>query len=280
MFVDALAHLADAWSSVANTGRSPSAPAHRRRHSTSGRIEGSSACRRGGDRSAGSTCTTPARRSTTSWASPQLRDTGRREAQLRATERGGPRSPRGPPPNRLIGRCGRRSGAAMGRARWAALAFTGEPGSAKAGSPGARSMRGTRGRRSLRALLRGRAGSSTRHRRPASHRVISRGTRSADNLADGDRAAPAEPLRKRPTCPRRTDDGGWQRPRLFEAITRAWTSAQRSSSSTMRFWSDDETLEWVHYLLRAEPPRSRPLAGRTEERRRCGSGARARQSER
>ena len=47
----------------------------------------------------------------------------------------------------------------------------------------------------------------------------------------------------------------WQRPRLFEAITRA----VRSSTPALLVlddanWSDDETLEWVHYLLRAEPP--------------------------
>ena len=47
----------------------------------------------------------------------------------------------------------------------------------------------------------------------------------------------------------------WQRPRLFEAITRA---IRRSTPALLVLddanWSDDDTLEWVHYLLRAEPP--------------------------
>ena len=47
----------------------------------------------------------------------------------------------------------------------------------------------------------------------------------------------------------------WQRPRLFEAITRAVrTSAPAVLVLDDANWSDDETLEWVHYLLRAEPP--------------------------
>ena len=59
----------------------------------------------------------------------------------------------------------------------------------------------------------------------------------------------------------------WQRPRLFEALTRA----VRSSSPAILVlddanWSDDETLEWIHYLLRAEPavPVLVLLAVRTE----------------
>jgi DNA-binding SARP family transcriptional activator/predicted ATPase len=47
----------------------------------------------------------------------------------------------------------------------------------------------------------------------------------------------------------------WQRPRLFEAITRA---IRQSTPAILVLddanWSDDETLAWVHYLLRAEPP--------------------------
>jgi DNA-binding SARP family transcriptional activator len=47
----------------------------------------------------------------------------------------------------------------------------------------------------------------------------------------------------------------WQRHRLFEAITRA---IRRSTPALLVLddanWSDDETLEWLHYLLRAEPP--------------------------
>jgi tetratricopeptide (TPR) repeat protein len=61
---------------------------------------------------------------------------------------------------------------------------------------------------------------------------------------------------------------GWQRPRLFEALTRA----VRSSAPAVLVlddanWSDDETLEWIHYLLRAEPavPVLVLLAVRTEE---------------
>ena len=47
----------------------------------------------------------------------------------------------------------------------------------------------------------------------------------------------------------------WQRPRLFEAITRAIrTSAPALLVLDDANWSDDDTLEWVHYLLRAEPP--------------------------
>ena len=47
----------------------------------------------------------------------------------------------------------------------------------------------------------------------------------------------------------------WQRPRLFEAITRAIrTSTPALLVLDDANWSDDETLEWVHYLLRAEPP--------------------------
>ena len=47
----------------------------------------------------------------------------------------------------------------------------------------------------------------------------------------------------------------WQRPRLFEAITRA----VRASAPALLVlddanWSDDDTLEWIHYLLRADPP--------------------------
>src|SRR4029077_1045543 len=59
-----------------------------------------------------------------------------------------------------------------------------------------------------------------------------------------------------------------QRPRLFEALTRA----VRSSAPAILVlddanWSDDETLEWIHYLLRAEPavPVLVLLAVRTEE---------------
>jgi DNA-binding SARP family transcriptional activator len=47
----------------------------------------------------------------------------------------------------------------------------------------------------------------------------------------------------------------WQRPRLFEAITRA---IRNSAPAVLVLddanWSDADTLEWVHYLLRAEPP--------------------------
>ena len=47
----------------------------------------------------------------------------------------------------------------------------------------------------------------------------------------------------------------WQRPRLFEAITRAIrTSTPALLVLDDANWSDDDTLEWVHYLLRAEPP--------------------------
>jgi DNA-binding SARP family transcriptional activator len=47
----------------------------------------------------------------------------------------------------------------------------------------------------------------------------------------------------------------WQRPRLFDALT----AAVRSTSPAVLVlddanWSDDDTLEWIHYLLRAEPP--------------------------
>jgi len=61
---------------------------------------------------------------------------------------------------------------------------------------------------------------------------------------------------------------GWQRPRLFEALARA----VRSTAPAILVlddanWSDDETLEWIHYLLRAEPgiPVMVLLAVRTEE---------------
>ena len=47
----------------------------------------------------------------------------------------------------------------------------------------------------------------------------------------------------------------WQRPRLFEAITRAIC---RTAPAILVLddanWSDDDTLAWIHYLLRAEPP--------------------------
>ena len=47
----------------------------------------------------------------------------------------------------------------------------------------------------------------------------------------------------------------WQRPRLFEAITRAIrASAPAVLVLDDANWSDDDTLEWIHYLLRAEPP--------------------------
>jgi DNA-binding SARP family transcriptional activator/predicted ATPase len=47
----------------------------------------------------------------------------------------------------------------------------------------------------------------------------------------------------------------WQRPRLFEAITRGIrASAPAVLVLDDANWSDDDTLEWIHYLLRAEPP--------------------------
>ena len=61
---------------------------------------------------------------------------------------------------------------------------------------------------------------------------------------------------------------GWQRPRLFEAITRA---IRQTTPALLVLddanWSDDDTIAWVHYLLRAEPPVAVTvvLSVRTEE---------------
>jgi DNA-binding SARP family transcriptional activator/tetratricopeptide (TPR) repeat protein len=60
----------------------------------------------------------------------------------------------------------------------------------------------------------------------------------------------------------------WERPRLFEALTRGIRSAAPAVLVLDDAnWSDDETLEWIHYLLRAEPaiPVLVLLAVRTED---------------
>ena len=60
----------------------------------------------------------------------------------------------------------------------------------------------------------------------------------------------------------------WERPRLFEALTRGIRSAAPAVLVLDDAnWSDDETVEWIHYLLRAEPaiPVLVLLAVRTED---------------
>ena len=48
---------------------------------------------------------------------------------------------------------------------------------------------------------------------------------------------------------------GWQRQRLFEALARAVLSTKQHLFLVLDDlqWCDRDTLEWMHYLLRADP---------------------------
>lgn len=63
-------------------------------------------------------------------------------------------------------------------------------------------------------------------------------------------------LIRRPNLPRPTPiTEGWQRQQFFEALARALLSARQPLLLLLDDlqWCDNETLEWVHYLLRFEP---------------------------
>jgi DNA-binding SARP family transcriptional activator len=79
-----------------------------------------------------------------------------------------------------------------------------------------------------------------------------------------------EVLVKRPKLPRPTSmTEGWQRQHFFEALARAVLSARQPLLLLLDDlqWCDDETLEWLHYLLRFEPGTRLLLIGtvRSEE---------------
>jgi DNA-binding SARP family transcriptional activator len=65
-----------------------------------------------------------------------------------------------------------------------------------------------------------------------------------------------EVLDRRPELPRPTSmTEGWQRRQFFEALARALLSARQPLLLLLDDlqWCDDETLEWLHYLLRFAP---------------------------